>query len=240
LGVWELLPALLFPELSAASLAETRVVYRPLHTRMMDRWVLARRARAGARFLPDKGSFGELREALLRGGLVCLLSDMRPSSFHYQVSDEACNEASNEKSHEANNEESHEASNEDSSEENLLLNPSRRSKQPARAPLLGRAALWDDGAGALHSHTGAPVWFVALLLERHPQVNDCGGGSQRGDFRFRLRIQRLVGRTEAPAPAAATAAVVDAYAAAVDAAVRESPEQYFWWHRRWRDAGEDG
>ena len=60
-----------------------KVVYRPLHDTSLDRWLRRRRANtAGGEIalVPDAGSLGALRSALLAGGLVGLLPDQRPGN----------------------------------------------------------------------------------------------------------------------------------------------------------------
>ena len=54
IGAWELLPALLLPELPPS--ARATIVYRPLHNSWLDRWVLRRRSRLGGTFIPARGS----------------------------------------------------------------------------------------------------------------------------------------------------------------------------------------
>lgn len=185
---------------------------QPLHNALLDTWLLRRRARAGATFVRDRGSLAQLTAHLRDGGLVCLLADQRPS-------------------------------------------PRQRS---VRATFLGRDARFAAGAGALHEATGAAVWFGALLLE--PST-----GSSVGLPTLRLVLERLAegvpGLRAAPARRCASAggdvnplhrqftsgepsdasvgdaglAVLLAYAHALSRHVERHNEQYFWWHRRWRD-----
>lgn len=172
-GVWELLPAVLFEHVPERSRRLGRIVYRPLHDAALDRLLLKRRTRAaGMAALADGGSMAELRDALREGGIVGLLADQRPA-------------------HEAKGGE----------------------RQGIGIQLFGHACEMSPGLVALHQSTGAPVWFATLVLL---------------DGVLRLRLERLAQRAECSASLAAD------YADAVTAAVAATPEQYFWFHDRWR------
>jgi hypothetical protein len=115
-----------------------------------------------------------------------------------------------------------------------------------KATFLRRKAFFSHGIATLHAATGAPVWFAALLLQ--PDEGHAAA------FKLQLRLVRLAVRTvlcaardqvsaspRAPDQAgdqAGAAALMQAYANAVGGVIAESPAQYFWWHRRWRDGDE--
>ena len=83
LGIWELVPSVLAAHVPERSRRLGKVVYRPLHDTSLDRWLRRRRANtAGGEIalVPDAGSLGALRSALLTGGLVGLLPDQRPGN----------------------------------------------------------------------------------------------------------------------------------------------------------------
>jgi len=99
----------------------------------------------------------------------------------------------------------------------------RRSRELKPRRFLGRATPFDDGVGRLHAETGAPVWFVAILIDSGRSLVPLFVELTRDDDRATLD-RRSTGE-----------AVVDRYAQAVsDAAVRW-PEQYLWSHRRWKE-----
>ena len=77
IGPWELLPTLLSPQLRCRP--SVVAVYRPLHNWLLDAWLRRRRAQRGCELVATGGSAARLREVLERGGVVCLLSDQRPS-----------------------------------------------------------------------------------------------------------------------------------------------------------------
>ena len=118
------------------------------------------------------------------------------------------------------------------------LLPDQRPAVPCTAPeetthplpieLLGQPCTLSPGICALHSATGAPVWFAALLLEP-------------GAPAFRLRLVRLVERSghpdsveeDLPERAHTARSLAQAYARTMSQCVAETPDQYFWWHDRW-------
>ena len=120
-----------------------------------------------------------------------------------------------------------------------MLCDQRPSRPPwVPATFLQRRALFSHGIAALHTITGAPVWFAALFLVP---------GDAPDGFTLRLQLVRLATRRSPAVERAApsdrelevTASdqqhLVQAYADALSSAVRGAPSQYFWWHRRWRD-----
>ena len=177
LGVWELLPTVLAPHIPERSRRLGLVVYRPLHHRRLNSFLLRRRGASGICLLPDRGAAPEMRAALRRGGLVGMLPDQRPS------------------------------------------------RPGVAATFLREHVDFSPGLAALHHATGAPVWFCVLLLDAERPA-------------LRLQLLRLAERRPAPAAAHGPEARVDcaplvqAYADALGSAVEASPEQYFWWHRR--------
>ena len=99
------------------------------------------------------------------------------------------------------------------------------SKRTVSAPFAGRSATaFAAGPDALRSTTGAAVWFAALIVDEAEPLPE-----------FRLHLERLATRRALDTvPAAEERSVVAAFAAALDRLVSTHPEQYFWWHRRWR------
>ena len=91
----------------------------------------------------------------------------------------------------------------------------------------GRPTAFAAGVASLHRATGAPVWFVALVLD-----HDASGAPL-----LRLRIEQLAPRRDGQAPSEADdASLTQSYADALGATIAEYPAQYFWWHRRWKAA----
>ena len=88
-------------------------------------------------------------------------------------------------------------------------------------PFLGRPASTFRGPAVLALRSGAPV-FIGTA-ERAP------------DGRYDVRIRRIPDPPPGDADARAVA-LTAAYTAALEAAVRARPEQYFWHHRRWKTA----
>lgn len=210
LGAWELVPAVLSPHLPARSRRHGAVVYRPLHDAALDYWLRRRRTTAagGVELTPDAaGSIVELRGRLHAGGLVGLLPDQRRAARQASV----------------------------------------------RVRMLGHEqAPLAPGISALHAATGCPVWFVALTLCPEAHDDDSDDNDSDDAAAFRLTLTRLAERcqpgadgaaareasgpqaTSAAAPSSVPCALAQAYADALDAAVREAPTQYFWWHDRER------
>jgi len=110
-----------------------------------------------------------------------------------------------------------------------MLPDQRPSRPGVAATFLRQAVDFSPGLATLHHATGAPVWFCVLLLD-----------AERPRPALRLHLLRLAERRPPAPPAADGAALppvdcaplVQAYAHALSGAVEASPEQYFWWHRR--------
>jgi KDO2-lipid IV(A) lauroyltransferase len=88
-------------------------------------------------------------------------------------------------------------------------------------PFFGRLASTARGAAVFALRTGAPVFLTFAL--RAPGVTP----------RYTMRFERLDFQPAGDADQDVER-FARAYMAAVEAAVREAPEQYFWHHRRWR------
>ena len=100
--------------------------------------------------------------------------------------------------------------------------------------MLGEACELSPGISALHAATGCPVWFAALVLCK---------SSDASLTLTRLAPRRRGGSAQCePGHVACgddvatedAAHVSQAYADALDAAVRCAPAQFFWFHDRWR------
>lgn len=204
-GLWELLPSVVSRLVTPSARAHAQIVYRPLHDRALDAWLRHRReVAAKVELTPDRGSLGRLRQALARGGVVGLVCDQRPGPSAKEPRRDGCRR---QRTHLGGNDEGRGDDDDDDA-----LQP----RAPLTAELLGQTSALSPGLSALHASTGAPVWFVALTL-----------GHQRT---MRLQLVRLAERGES-VPSSTLAA---RYARAVSGAIVEAPEQYFWWHRRWR------
>jgi Kdo2-lipid IVA lauroyltransferase/acyltransferase len=86
-------------------------------------------------------------------------------------------------------------------------------------PFMGRPASTHRGAAVLAIRSGAPL-FMGVM-------------TRRGDGLYEARIQRI------PVPSGGefeerVRAATAAFTRALEAAVRDHPEQYFWHHRRWK------
>ncbi|RMF08295.1 MAG: hypothetical protein D6762_05865 [Candidatus Neomarinimicrobiota bacterium] len=79
----------------------------------------------------------------------------------------------------------------------------------------GRPASTPRGAAVFHRRTGAPILFATCQAE--------------GPRAFRVRFQPLPIGRQASVPD-----IVQAYTSCLEAAIRPHPEQYFWFHRRWK------
>ncbi|HSM09859.1 MAG TPA: lysophospholipid acyltransferase family protein [Gemmatimonadota bacterium] len=87
---------------------------------------------------------------------------------------------------------------------------------------LGRPASTFRGPARLALRTGAPLVFASLV---------------RDDGVYRMTAEVVRDRADARAGASASAAELEftrRWVAALEARVREAPEQYFWFHRRWK------
>lgn len=104
-----------------------------------------------------------------------------------------------------------------------------RTSVPVRS-MLGAPCALSIGACALHASTGCPVWFVALTLSDDRDEDGADGSSRPAAV---LTLTRLAARGACEGGEA----LANAYAAALDAAVRRWPAQYFWWHDRWSFRG---
>ncbi|HEX7124490.1 MAG TPA: lysophospholipid acyltransferase family protein [Thermodesulfobacteriota bacterium] len=95
-------------------------------------------------------------------------------------------------------------------------------------PFFGRPAYTTRGPGVLHLATGATVF--TLFCTRQP------------DGRYLLEVEPPLppappGLT-GPARAAAAEAIVAECTRRIEAAVRRHPEQWVWWHQRWKTTPE--
>ena len=132
-----------------------------------------------------------------------------------------------------------------------MLPDQRPSRSGVAATFLRQAVDFSPGLATLHHATGAPVWFCVLLLDADRQTDrqqpDQHTTAERPSPTLRLHLLRLAERRPPAAAAADGAApppvdcapLVQAYADALSSAVEASPEQYFWWHKRFsgRDTG---
>lgn len=87
---------------------------------------------------------------------------------------------------------------------------------------LGRPASTFRGPARLALRTGAPLVFASLV---------------RADDVYRMSAEVVRDGADARAASSASAAEVELtrrWVAALEARVREAPEQYFWFHRRWK------
>lgn len=95
-------------------------------------------------------------------------------------------------------------------------------------PFFGTPAPTAKGAAVFSLRTGAPIFVGAAIAQP---------GSR---YRYRIRIQ-LVSITPTGDLETDAAELTRAHTHALEQAVREAPEQYFWVHRRWkkREPGPD-
>lgn len=92
-------------------------------------------------------------------------------------------------------------------------------KLGVEVPFFGRAAATTDAPAVLAARTGAPVFPAFLFRE--------------GFERHRLFVGEAIGLCEGPRKEAARQSTA-LFSLAVEAAVRERPEQWIWMHRRWK------
>ncbi|MCI0433658.1 MAG: lysophospholipid acyltransferase family protein [Gemmatimonadetes bacterium] len=85
-------------------------------------------------------------------------------------------------------------------------------------PFFGRPASTTRGPAILAVRAAAPVLMSTAV--RAP------------DGRLRVRLRSLAGRV--PRSESAITGVMSRYLAVLEAAIRETPTQYFWHHRRWK------
>jgi Kdo2-lipid IVA lauroyltransferase/acyltransferase len=87
-------------------------------------------------------------------------------------------------------------------------------------PFFGRLASTHRGPALLALRAGAPVFLGTALREP--------------DGRYRIRLDAIPVE-HAPADGeAAVRAITAAFTAGLEAAARRAPEQYFWFHKRWK------
>jgi len=91
-------------------------------------------------------------------------------------------------------------------------------------PFFGHPASTPRGPALFAARSGAPVWIA--FATRDP------GPGQRYTATFEPLPFEPTGRPDEDA-----ATLMGAYARRLEEAVRASPEQYFWQHRRWKRAG---
>jgi len=104
-----------------------------------------------------------------------------------------------------------------------LLGDQRAHRGGIPVPFFGRPASTARGPALFALRSGAPV-FVAFCVAE-------GGGTARYTVTFEPLAFASAGDTDTD-----VLAFLRAYNAALEAAVRASPEQYFWQHRRWKEA----
>lgn len=90
-------------------------------------------------------------------------------------------------------------------------------------PFFGRPASTARGPALFAIRSGAPV-FVAFALRE-------AGGEPRYEVAFERLAFTPTGDVDAD-----VIALLTGYGAALEAAIRKAPEQYFWQHRRWKNA----
>ncbi|MDH3207282.1 MAG: lysophospholipid acyltransferase family protein [Gemmatimonadota bacterium] len=91
-------------------------------------------------------------------------------------------------------------------------------------PFFGRPAQTTRGPALLVGGTGAPVWIA--FAARDP------GPAQRYTVTFEPLHFTPTGRADEDAEM-----LMAAYARVLEEAIRATPEQYFWLHRRWKEPG---
>jgi len=104
-----------------------------------------------------------------------------------------------------------------------LLGDQQAHRGGVLVPFFGRPASTARGPALFALRSGAPV-FVAFCIAE-------GGPSARYTVTFERLGFRAAGETEAD-----VATFLATYAAALESAIRRTPEQYFWQHRRWKNA----
>jgi KDO2-lipid IV(A) lauroyltransferase len=104
-----------------------------------------------------------------------------------------------------------------------LLGDQQAHRGGVLVPFFGRPASTARGPALFAMRSGAPV-FVAFAL-REP------GSVARYAATFRALAFTPSGSADAD-----VVSVLEAYGAALEAAIRRAPEQYFWQHRRWKNA----
>jgi KDO2-lipid IV(A) lauroyltransferase len=104
-----------------------------------------------------------------------------------------------------------------------LLGDQRAHRGGIALPFFGRAALTSRGAALFALRADVPV-FVAFCLREV-------GTTPRYVVTFAPLPVTRSGDTDADARALLTS-----YVNALERAIESAPEQYFWHHRRWKDA----
>jgi len=104
-----------------------------------------------------------------------------------------------------------------------LLGDQQAHRGGVLVPFFGRPASTARGPALFAMRSGAPV-FVAFAL-REP------GSLARYAVTFDALSYTPSGSADAD-----VVSVLEAYGAALEAAIRRAPEQYFWQHRRWKNA----
>lgn len=93
----------------------------------------------------------------------------------------------------------------------------------ASLPFFGRPAMTARGPALFAARTGAPVWVAFAVREPGP--------AQRYAVRFDPLPFEPTGRSEDD-----VTALMSAYGAFLEEAIKAAPQQYFWHHRRWKGA----
>lgn len=231
IGMWELLPLCILPLLPHGTAVS--IVYRPLHNRGLDRWILQRRLRHGAKLIPASGSLPQLTSALVKGEVVCILADQRPSdrqcgeqlTFLGRTARFACGAAL-----------LHEVTGAPAWFGALVLDEA--------TPTCGRE---NDKRGKIANGLPRFRLVVECITEYGamiPQGNAAacskeGFGDKREGGGMRLSVPtqgqgtNTIGSEPGVSKVVAGRRFVRAYADSLNRLVERHPSQYFWWHRRW-------
>ncbi len=102
----------------------------------------------------------------------------------------------------------------------ILLDQNASRREGVFVPFFGRAASTSRGLAVLAVRTGTPV--VPVFIRRE------------GPGRHRVVIRPAVGVPETSDVESAITELTARCTAAIEAAVRETPEQWLWLHDRWR------
>ncbi len=167
LGNWELLTA--FAPMTGM---QGTVVYRPLKSRAINRFIIENRNSTGVAFFPLHDALDAVQEALAQGHVIGLLADQ--NSGH---------------------------------------------RRGIFVDFFGEKACTGKGPAKLAMSTGAPMIPIFLhrgktkfVLEIHPELPVMNTGNEEADIRYNTQI----------------------YTSAIEAVIRQYPEQWFWLHRRWK------
>ena len=104
----------------------------------------------------------------------------------------------------------------------VALLTDQRTEEGVASPFFGRPAMTTPGAVQLALRKAAPV--RAMSVQRLPGV------------RFRVQLHDIIPPPQTGDRDRDVIEMVASVNAAIEAAVRENPEQYFWVHRRWPKA----